>query len=193
MWLATERGIAIQTFRLSGRGARATMPGMHPLLIVVLAVGLVVGLWLLARFWRLVRRAGSNLRRRDFPAAQKRFWLTLLFVGKLLAVGGAVAAGASVPWGWHVMALGVAWAMTAVWFPAYQFDELMNGVRGGAGGLCLVGSVILLVGVGFAIFGSPAPVFGTGSLGDVITFAGFALVVGGLWSIAPGPGGIAVG
>jgi len=166
---------------------------MDPLTIAIVVASLVLALWLLGRFWRLVRRAACNLQHPDFPAAERRFWLSLLLLGKTLAVGGAVAAALSAPWGWHVTALGVAWAMTAVWFPAYQFDELSNGTRASSGMLCLAGSVILLIGIGFAIFGSPAPVFGTGSLGDVITFAGFALVLGGLWSIAPGPGGIAVG
>jgi len=160
------------------------------LLGVLVALPATVALWLLLR---LGRRADAVFRGRSMSTARKKFWIALMLLGALIAIGGGWLVGLGFTPGWHLGALGLAWFLSGVWIPAYHDRELMNGVRESGQGICALGTLTMFIGLGLTLFGPSQPVFGTGSWGDVTAFAGFAVHLGGLWVIAPGPGGIAAG
>lgn len=169
------------------------MPESGPqflLLGALLAIPAALAMWQLLR---LGRRADAVFRGASMPSAHKAFWLSLMLVGASIAIAGAWLAGLGFSAGWHVCGLGIAWFLSGFWIPANHDKELMSGVRESALTTCAVGTLSMVIGIGLAIFGPLQPVLGSGTWGDVVTFAGFAVHLGGLWVIAPGPGGIAVG
>lgn len=159
-------------------------------LTAVVAIPAALALWGLLR---LGRRADAVYHGRSMSTLHKRLWIGLMILGALIANCGAWLAGLGSPVGWHLLGLGAAWFLSGIWIPAYHDRELLNGVREAAQGTCAFGTLIMFTGIGLTLFGSPAPIIGTGSLGDVTTFVGLAVHIGSLWVIAPGPGGIAVG
>jgi hypothetical protein len=161
------------------------------LLLVVLPS--LIGIFVVWKLLQMGRRAQRVFRSQMMAPGEKRFWLVLLAVGGFVALAGAVMAGQQVTVGWHIGGLGLAWFLTAIWIPAYHDRELMNDVRDWAYGACLIGSLMMLAGIGFVLFGSPEPVFGSASLGDLLSYFGFGAHLVGLWTMAPGPGGISVG
>lgn len=161
--------------------------------LLLLALAVPTSLFFLWQLLQLGRRADAVFRGRSMSTAHKKFWIALMVLGALIAIGGAWLAGLGIPIGWHIGGLGVAWFLSGFWVPAYHNQELMNGVREFGQGICTLGTLTMFIGIGLALFGPSQPVFGSGSWGDVITFAGFAVHLGGLWAIAPGPGGISVG
>ncbi|NBD95888.1 MAG: hypothetical protein GVY11_05365 [Gammaproteobacteria bacterium] len=160
------------------------------LLGALLALPAALALLLLLR---LGRRADAIFRGRSMSTAEKGFWIALMLVGASIAIGGGWLVGLGFATGLHLGALGIAWFLSGIWVPAFHDRELMNGVRESGLGICTLGTLLMFIGIGLALFGPSHPVFGSGSWGDVIAFAGFAVHLGGLWVIAPGPGGIAVG
>ncbi|WP_376695949.1 hypothetical protein [Wenzhouxiangella sp. EGI_FJ10305] len=161
--------------------------------LLLLALVVPTGLFLLWQLLRLGRRADAVFRGRSMSVGQKRFWIALLLLGALIAISGAWLVGLEISVGWHIGGLGIAWFLSGLWIPAYHEEELMNGVREGAQGMCAFATLTMFVGIGLALFCPSEPIVGTGSWADVVTFAGLALHLSGLWVIAPGPGGIAVG
>lgn len=149
----------------------------------------LVPLWLL---WQFARFAAGGIRALCKPAVSrgfKAFGIGLLLLGCLVVAAGAVVAPNWSRGGMHLTLLGGGWVLGSVWLLSTAEQQFEKSLKMVVLSLFALGSLTNLAGVAWALAWPSPRWLGDASTPDLLSLAGFALLMSGLWTLAPGHGG----